>query len=61
MISSLVSLWAARIPVAYFLADRFGRDNLFYCYVIGWLAGILISGAYYLSGRWKNKSIIAGR
>lgn len=61
MISSLVSLWAARIPVAYFLADHFGRDNLFYCYVVGWLAGILISGFYYLSGRWKNKSIIAGR
>ena len=61
MISSLVSLWAARIPVAYYLADHFGRDSLFYCYVIGWLAGILISGVYYMTGRWKNKSVVAGR
>ena len=58
MISTLISLWLVRIPVAYFLADHFGRDNLFYCYVIGWLAGVVLSGLYYLSGRWKNKSIV---
>ena len=59
MISTLISLWLVRIPAAYFLADHFGRDNLFYCYVVGWLVGMVVSGLYYLSGRWKNKSIVA--
>lgn len=59
MISTLLSLWLVRLPVAYYLADHFGRDNLFYCYVIGWVAGIILSGAYYLTGRWKNKSVVA--
>ena len=58
MIATLLSLWLVRLPVAYWLDATFGRDNMFYCYVIGWVAGTVISGAYYLTGRWKNKAVI---
>lgn len=58
MISSFVSLWAARIPVAYLLAHYFGQDYIFYSYAIGWVLGIIISFSYYKSGCWKKKSII---
>ena len=60
MVSTLLSLWLVRLPAAYWLADHFGRDNLFYCYAIGWTVGLLLAGAYYLTGRWKRKSLIAG-
>lgn len=58
MISSIVSLWLARVPAAYLIAHFWGGDAMFYSYAVGWAFGIAISGAYYLTGRWKNKSII---
>lgn len=58
MLTTLVSLWLVRVPAAYYLAAHYGRDNIFYCYLIGWIAGLLLTGAYYLSGRWKNKALV---
>ncbi|MFZ2537902.1 MAG: MATE family efflux transporter, partial [Oscillospiraceae bacterium] len=60
MISSFIGLWIARIPVAYLFAEYWGRDCIFLSYPVGWLFAVAISGIYYYSGRWKNKSI-AGR
>ncbi|MDL2327047.1 MATE family efflux transporter [Ruminococcaceae bacterium OttesenSCG-928-A11] len=57
MISSLVGLWLARVPAAYLLAEHFGAANLNFCYAIGWVVGLCITIPYYLSGRWKNKSV----
>lgn len=54
MLSSIVSLWAIRIPVAYLLAPL-GRNMIYWSYPIGWLLGLLISGTVYLRGRWKNR------
>lgn len=58
MICSFTSLWIARVPTAYLLAYFFGRDSIFYSYAIGWAIGLVIGLIYYLTGRWKNKSII---
>lgn len=58
MISSIVSLWLARVPAAYLLAKYFGGEAMFYSYAVGWTFGILISGGYYLTGKWKNKGIV---
>ncbi len=58
MISTTISLWLARIPCAYFIASNYGRDNLFYCFAIGWIVGLIITVSYYMSGRWKNKSLV---
>lgn len=59
MISSFVALWLARIPAAYLIAEFWGKDYIFLSYVVGWLFGIAISGIYYYTGKWKNKSLVA--
>ena len=56
MIGSLASIWAGRIPAAYYIAEHFGKKYIFYSYGIGWLLWILISAPYYISGRWISKS-----
>lgn len=58
MISSFISLWLARLPAAYLLAWLFDKESIYYSYAVGWVLGLLISGIYYASGKWKNKSII---
>ena len=59
MVSSIVSQWLARIPSAYILDHYFGRDSMFFCFAIGWVIGLIITGGFYLSGRWKNRSVTA--
>ena len=58
MICSFISLWIARVPIAYLLSFWFGRDAIFYSYAIGWAIGLVIGLLYYASGRWKRKGIV---
>ena len=59
MISSFIRLWLARLPAAYLLAYLFEKESIYYSYAIGWALGVIISGLYYATGKWKNKSIVA--
>ncbi len=56
MIGAIVSLWLGRVPAAYYIAANFGKEYIFLSYAVGWLFWLLITGPYYLSGRWKTKS-----
>jgi len=56
MIGAIVSLWLCRVPAAYYIAANFGKEYIFLSYAVGWLFWLLITGPYYLSGRWKTKS-----
>lgn len=56
MVGAIVSLWLGRIPAAYFIADNFGKEYMFFSYGVGWLLYLMISVPYYLSGKWKLKS-----
>jgi putative MATE family efflux protein len=56
MIGAIISLWLGRVPAAYFIASRFGKEYRFLSYAVGWAFWLLISGPYYLSGKWKSKS-----
>ncbi len=58
LLSSILSLWLARVPAAYLLAHFFGPENMHFCYVIGWILGLAICVPYYMSGKWKQKSIV---
>lgn len=58
MVSSILSLWLARVPAAYVLAYFFGPDNMHYCFVLGWLVGLAVTVPYYLSGKWKKKGLV---
>ncbi|MEF8983966.1 MAG: MATE family efflux transporter [Bacteroidales bacterium] len=58
MITTILSLWAIRIPGAYLLSQRFGETGIWWAIPIGWFMGLLMSYAYYLTGKWKNKVVV---
>ena len=53
MVSSLLSVVVVRVALCYLLADTLGQQYMFGCYAGAWLVGVVLSGGYYLSGRWK--------
>lgn len=57
-VSGVIALWVVRVPVAYWMAEHWGAENLFFSYIVGWSVGILISGIYYLSGKWTSKQML---
>lgn len=59
MISTLVSLWIVRIPVAVWLSKRIGETGIWWSIPIGWTVGLLIVLIYYWSRKWENQSIFA--
>lgn len=60
MFISLFSLWIIRIPVAWFLAKNpaFGLHGVWWSIPIGWMAGVILSYAYYRMGYWKKKAVV---
>jgi putative MATE family efflux protein len=56
LLSSIVSMLVFRVPLAYFLNSHFGKYEMFWCYGIGWIGGVIIACGYYYSGRWKQKA-----
>jgi putative MATE family efflux protein len=58
MFITLFALWFARIPVAWLLSHRIGETGIWWSMPIGWFIGMAMGIVYYLSGRWKRKSII---
>ena len=61
MINAILSLILVRVPMVYFLANRFGPDYMYYGIGIGWVVGCLLSIIYYLSGRWKRFGSLADK
>jgi putative MATE family efflux protein len=58
MFITLFALWFARIPLAWLLSQRIGETGIWWSMPIGWFIGMTMGILYYLSGRWKKKSII---
>ncbi|MFZ4741349.1 MAG: MATE family efflux transporter [Bacteroidales bacterium] len=58
MFITLFALWVVRIPMAYFLAPRFGVIGIWWAIPIGWIIGMTLSYGYYLTGRWKRKVVV---
>ncbi len=58
MISSMISLWIARIPASYLLSSIYGVNGIWMGIPIGWLVGLIVTGIYYKKGYWKNKAVI---
>lgn len=57
-VSGIIALWVVRVPLAYWMAYNWGKENLFFSYIVGWSVGILISGTYYLSKKWTSKQVL---
>lgn len=58
MFITLFSLWIIRIPGAYFLSSEIGETGIWWSIPIGWSMGALLSYLYYLTGKWKSKSVV---
>ena len=41
MLITTLSLWIIRIPIAYFLADKFGASGIWWSIPNGWSAGFV--------------------
>ena len=59
MFNVVASTILVRVPLLYFLANRFGPAVMFHSYGVGWAVGCAASVAYYLSGRWKKYGSVA--
>ena len=59
MFSTLVSLWAVRIPAAMWLSHLMGEQGIWWAVPFGWSVGLAIVYGYYRSGKWENHSIFA--
>lgn len=57
MLTTLVSLWAVRVPAAYILAKWIGVSGIWLSIPIGWAVGLVGAYAYYRTGKWKNKTV----
>jgi putative MATE family efflux protein len=58
MLVTLVSLWLVRIPLSWFLSRQIGVNGIWWGMPLAWIAGFLGAWFYYLSGRWKTKSVV---
>ena len=59
MLISTATLWILRIPLASYLASTaLGVRGIWLAMLIGTFVGALLSAAYYLTGRWRNKVLV---
>ena len=58
MFITFFALWIVRVPVCYFLSLEMGTIGIWWGIPIAWIIGMSFSYLYYLTGRWKTKSIL---
>jgi putative MATE family efflux protein len=58
MFITLIALWLVRLPLSYFLSQKIGETGIWWAIPIGWFLGMMLSYFYFLTGRWKTKSVV---
>jgi len=58
MFITLFALWIVRIPLAWLLSHKIGIDGIWWAIPIAWFFGMSFSLLYYLTGKWKSKSVV---
>lgn len=58
MFFTLIALWGVRVPLAYILSKHMGVTGIWLSVPLGWLVGTTCSFFYYLTGKWKTKSVV---
>ena len=60
MFISLIALWVIRIPIATMLSSHheIGIYGVYWSMPIGWFVGASLSFIYFLTGRWKKKTVV---
>ena len=57
MLTSLVSLWVIRVPLASWFSAHIGTLGIWIAIPAGWLVGALLSIVYFKMGRWRDKRV----
>ncbi|HHV79514.1 MAG TPA: MATE family efflux transporter [Firmicutes bacterium] len=59
-IISTLTLWLIRVPLARLLSTRYGMGprGVWIAMALSPLVGVIASGAYYATGRWKSKVLV---
>lgn len=57
MLTSLISLWILRIPLAYILSNYMGRTGIWWGIALSCTIAFVATFLYYESARWKKKVI----
>jgi len=60
LVLALISLVLVRVPLAYFLSQKagFGENGIWMGILFSTFIGIILSYAYYKTGRWKRKQLM---
>lgn len=61
MLTSLISLWIIRIPLAYGLSNLMGRTGIWWGIALSCSIAFFVTFIYYQKGRWKRKIIIKNK
>jgi Na+-driven multidrug efflux pump len=61
MLITLLALWIVRIPCSALFSSIWGEAGIWWGIPAGWIVGCLANTVYYLSGRWKRKSVLPGQ
>ncbi len=57
MIITFIALWVVRVPLCYYLSQKMGAIGIWWGIPIAWIVGMVLSYFYYLTGRWKTKTV----
>jgi putative MATE family efflux protein len=58
LLITFITLWLIRIPLAYYLANHYGQDALWWCFPASFTLAVLITFIYYFFGNWKKARMI---
>lgn len=58
MLITLVALWVARIPFAYFFSIKFGISGIWWGIPSAWLVGFVLAYIFYKRGKWKKSKLV---
>ncbi|MDR1600817.1 MAG: MATE family efflux transporter [Tannerella sp.] len=57
MITGIATFWLARIPLAFFLSNVWGRNGIWWAINISIALGFIATGIYYKTERWKKRQV----
>jgi putative MATE family efflux protein len=58
LLVTFITLWVIRIPLAYYLANRYGQDALWWSFPASFSLAVIITFFYYFFGNWKKAKMI---
>jgi Na+-driven multidrug efflux pump len=58
MLITLCALWVVRVPLSYLLSLKYDAVGIWWGIPAAWFCGMVLAYFYYLSGKWKTKSVV---